>query len=54
MIIFGNDENIPAIVEELNHHDNIIATFPEFHQKFILEEYKKKKNYCIFFSNFMI
>ena len=42
MIIFGNDENIPAIVEELNHHDNSIATFPEFHQKFILEEYKKK------------
>jgi hypothetical protein len=42
MIVFGNDENIPSIVEELNHNYNIIATFPEFHHKYILEEYKKK------------
>lgn len=42
MIVFGNDENIPSVVEELNHNYNIIATFPEFHHKYILEEYKKK------------
>lgn len=40
MIVFGKEENIPKIAENINHDYNIMTTFPEFHYNYILEEYK--------------
>lgn len=41
IIIFGNNEEIPKLAYLLNHNYNILTTFPEFPQHYILEEYKK-------------